>query len=132
MISVHQKAGLCPWLEGLTGYLREALDQSRRLPLLRGYSEARRLLAAAVAAADEALQAMAEQQASARQEAIAQVALAQEALLKARVAGARVHLQSAGRQALIQQEIALEEAQRNLIRGDYDAATHKASQVRAP
>ncbi|MCZ6600068.1 MAG: L,D-transpeptidase [Acidobacteria bacterium] len=105
--------------------------QSRRLPLLRGYTEARRLLATAAAAADEALQAMATQQASARQEAMTRIALAQEALLNARVVGARVHLQSAGRQALIQQEIALEEAQRNLTRGDYDAAIRKAGQVLA-
>jgi len=103
--------------------------QSRRLPLLRGYTEARRLLATAAAAADEALQAMATRQAGSRHEAITRLALAQEALLNARAAGARAHLQTAGRRALIQQEIALEEAQHNLTRGDYGAAVHTAGQV---
>lgn len=103
--------------------------QSRRPPLLRGYTGARRLLATADAAADEALEAMATVQAAARQEALTRITQAQEALLNARVVGARVHLQAAARQALIQQEITLEEAQRNLTRGDYQAAIHKAGQV---
>lgn len=120
-------------VSGVSHLQRQAIiavaRQSRRPPLLRGYTGARRLLATADAAADEALEAMATVQAAARQEALTRITQAQEALLNARVVGARVHLQAAARQALIQQEIKLEEAQRNLTRGDYQAAIHKAGQV---
>jgi hypothetical protein len=103
--------------------------QSRRLPLLRSYSEARRLLAAADSAALTAIETLNSGTRLNHIAAAERVAAAREALLQAREEAARARVQSSGRRALVQQEIAIEEAELNLERGAYAEAMEKAESV---
>jgi hypothetical protein len=103
--------------------------QSRRVPLLRNYDDARRLLAEADTAALAAMETLTSESRIDHIEAAEKVAAAREALLQAREEASRARVQASGRRALVQQEIALEEAELNLERGAYAEAMEKAGRV---
>jgi hypothetical protein len=103
--------------------------QSRRLPLLRDYEETRKHLHAASRAALRAVEDSRTARDSVEASIEALVEEAAAALAAARRAAEAAHLQSEGRKALQQAEIALAEARRYHARGAFDEARDKARRV---
>ncbi len=108
---------------------QEVARQSRRLPLLRSYAAARDLLHQAREEAARSAEHLQQGLLDKRRNASQRVADAREALLDARVQADRAHLQAAGRQALVQQQILLQEAELSLARDAYGEAMDKAQRV---
>ena len=100
-----------------------------RLPLLRDYGPVRRALATAAEAGRLVLEATRTSLGSARSEAEEALAAADAALDAARAAADIIRIQSHGRRALMQTELALDEARRLHARGEHVKAVARARWV---
>ncbi|HEU5321419.1 MAG TPA: hypothetical protein VFX28_11485, partial [Methylomirabilota bacterium] len=107
-----------------------ALGRERaRLPLLRDYGPVRRALAAASDASRLLLQATRLAVGGARGEAQSALLAAEAALDAARAAADTIRIQAHGRRALMQTELALDEARRLQARGEHLRAAERARWV---
>lgn len=107
-----------------------ALGRERaRLPLLRDYGPVRRALATAADAGRLTLEATRAALGGAREAAEEALAAADAALDAARAAADTIRIQAHGRRALMQTELALDEARRLHARGEHVRATERARWV---